>query len=184
MPDLPATAHAVLGLVAVHPDQTAHELAAFAGRSVGQFFPVTRSHVFTELARLAREGLVDADDAGGRRTHRITAAGTGELDRWLADAEVAPDRLRSPFLLRLFFADRLGPDQVAALLDEFEAVTVARRDALAVTVAKLTDPASAFRRATALAGLRQLDAQLAWAAEVRPTLAPPTTISTTSRRGS
>ena len=56
---LPATAYVVLGLVAIRP-MTGYELTGFAERSIGNFFPLTRSHIYSELDRLGRLGLLAA----------------------------------------------------------------------------------------------------------------------------
>jgi DNA-binding PadR family transcriptional regulator len=172
---LPATAYVVLGLVSVRP-MSGYELAAYAERSIGNFFPLTRSHIYSELDRLGRLGLLEATEiaqqnAPTKRVYQITPDGSGELRRWLGDAVMKEERSRSLFLVRIFFGDRTSPERLAALLDEFESAARARRDRLAAIADKLADrPASVFRRSTAMFGLRREQASLDWVAEVRPML--------------
>lgn len=172
---LSATTYAVLGLVSIRP-MTGYELAAYAERSIGNFFPLTRSHIYSELDRLGRLGLLEAteiaqDNAPTKRVYKITPDGSDELRHWLKDAVMKEERSRSLFLVRIFFGDRMSPERLAALLDEFESAAQARRDRLAAMVDKLADrPASVFRRSAAMFGLHREQANLDWVAQVRPML--------------
>jgi DNA-binding PadR family transcriptional regulator len=172
---LAATGYVVLGLVSIRP-MTGYELAAYAERSIANFFPLTRSHIYSELGRLGRLGLLDAteieqESAPAKRVYQITPAGRDELRDWLGGTTMKEERSRSLFLVRIFFGDRSSPEQLAALLDDFESRAVVRRDRLAAIADKLADrPASVFRRSTALFGVRREQANLDWVAEVRPML--------------
>jgi PadR family transcriptional regulator, regulatory protein AphA len=172
---LSATTYVVLGLVSIRPT-TGYDLTAYAERSIGNFFPLTRSHIYSELDRLGRLGLLEAteieqDNAPTKRVYEITAAGRDELRHWLDDPVISEERSRSLFLVRIFFGDRCSPEQLASLLDDFESRAVIRRDHLAAMAEKLADrPGSVFRRSTALLGLRREQANLDWVAEVRPML--------------
>ena len=172
---LSATTNVVLGLVSIRP-MTGYELAAYAEQSIGNFFPLTRSHIYSELDRLGRLGLLEATEitqekAPTKRVYEITPEGSDELRRWLEDAVMKEERSRSLFLVRIFFGDRTSPEHLATLLDEFESAARARRDRLAAIADMLADrPASVFRRSTAMFGLRQEQANLDWVAEVRPVL--------------
>ncbi len=172
---LSATTYVVLGLVSIRPI-TGYELAGYAERSIGNFFPLTRSHIYSELERLGRLGLLEAteiaqESAPTKRVYEITPDGSDELRHWLEDAVMKEERSRSLFLVRIFFGDRSSPAHLAVLLDEFESAARARRDRLAAMVDKLADrPASVFRRSTAMFGLRREQANLDWVVEVRPML--------------
>ena len=172
---LSATTYVVLGLVSIRP-MSGYELAAYAERSIGNFFPLTRSHIYSELDRLGRLGLLEAteiaqENAPTKRVYEITPGGSDELRRWLGNAVMKEERSRSLFLVRIFFGDRTSPERLAALLDEFESAARVRRDRLAAIADKLADrPASVFRRSTAMFGLRREQANLDWVAEVRPML--------------
>ena len=173
--ELPATAYVVLGLVSIRP-MTGYELAGYAERSIGNFFPLTRSHIYSELDRLDGLGLLEAteiaqENAPTKRVHEITPAGSDELHRWLEGTMMSEGRSRNLFLVRIFFGDRATPERLAALLDEFELAARFRRGQLASIVEKLADrPGSVFRRSTAMFGLRREQANLDWVADVRPML--------------
>jgi DNA-binding PadR family transcriptional regulator len=173
--ELSPTGYVVLGLVSVRP-RAGHELAAYAERSIANFFPLTRSHIYSELDRLRRLGLLEAtevpqDRFPTKRVYEITTEGEGLLRWWLEESPVAPDRQRNLFLVRVFFADRMSPARLQALLAEYEAEALARRDRLGEVVERLADrPQAAFRRATAMFGARREQAKLDWVADVRPLL--------------
>lgn len=172
---LPATAHVVLGLVSIRP-MTGYELAGYAERSIGNFFPLTRSHIYAELDRLGRLGLLEATEipqetAPTKRVYEITRAGSEALQRWLEDDDMFEERSRNLFLVRIFFGDRTSPDRIEALLNDYENAARARRDHLTAVVDRLADrPGSVFRRSTAMYGVRREQAKLDWIAEVRPML--------------
>jgi DNA-binding PadR family transcriptional regulator len=162
----------VLGLVSIRPG-AGHELAGFSERSIGNFFPIARSQVYSELDRLCRLGLLSVTEVPQhrwptKRVYEVTDAGAAELRRWLEDGTVPAERSRNLFLVRIFFGDRVSADRLDALLDEYEANARADRDALAVIVDRLADrPQSAFPRATAMYGMRHAQATLDWVADVR-----------------
>jgi DNA-binding PadR family transcriptional regulator len=172
---LSATTYVVLGLVSIRP-MTGYELAAYAERSIGSFFSLTRSHIYSELDRLGGLGLLEATEiaqemAPTKRVYEITPDGSDELRLWLEGAALKEERSRSLFLVRVFFGDRTSPEHLAALLDEFESAARDRRDRLAMLADKLAErPGSVFRRSTAMLGLRREQANLDWVAEMRPML--------------
>jgi DNA-binding PadR family transcriptional regulator len=179
----------VLGLVSVCP-ATGYELTAFAGRSIANFFPLTRSHIYTELNHLAGLGLLHVTETGpvrgpAKKQYAITPAGADELQRWLDGTELSEERTRSLFLVRIFFGDRTSPDRMAAVLDAYETAAFHRRDRLSAIVDRLADrPDAVFRRATAMFGVRLEQARLDWVAEARPLLlaaaAAPPSVRTTA----
>ncbi len=172
---LPATAYVVLGLVSVRPT-SGHELAGFARRSVGNFFPLTRSHIYLELDRLCRLGFLEATEVEQerlptKRVYAITRAGAEVLRRWVDEAGLEPERQRNLFLVRVFFGDSMTPDGLGAMLDAYEAAARAARDRFGEIVDRLADrPEAVFRRSTAMFGVRREQAKLDWLADVRPLL--------------
>ena len=172
---LPPTSYVVLGLVSVRPT-TGHDLAAFAERSIGQFFSLTRSHMYSELDRLCRLGLLDVTEIEqerfpAKRVYEMTEEGEAVLAVWLDESEFVPERQRNLFLVRIFFGDRMSHARMEALLDSYERGVRARRDRLAEVVDRLAErPQSTFRRATAMYGLAQVQAMLDWVEQVRPLL--------------
>jgi DNA-binding PadR family transcriptional regulator len=165
----------VLGLVSVRPT-TGYELTALAERSIANFFPLTRSHIYTELNHLAGLGLLRVTETARvngptKKEYEITPTGADELQRWLDETDLSEERTRSLFLVRIFFGDRTSPERMAAVLNAYETAALARRDRLAAMVDMLADrPEAVFRRATAMFGVRREQARLDWVAEARPLL--------------
>ena len=172
---LSATAYVVLGLISVRP-AAGHELAGFSDRSIGNFFPIARSQIYSELERLCELGLLSVMEVPQRRwptkrVYQMTESGEAELRRWLVEAPVQAERHRNLFLVRVFFGDQVPPERLEALLGEHQANARAHRDTLAAVAEDLADrPQAAFRRATALYGLHHAQATLDWVAEVRSIL--------------
>jgi DNA-binding PadR family transcriptional regulator len=172
---LSATAYVVLGLVSIRP-MTGYALAGFAERSIGNFFPLTRSHIYSELDRLRGLGFLHAtevaqENAPTKWVYEITAEGSAALQRWLDKTAVSDERSRNLFLVRIFFGNRTSPGQMAVLLDEYEAAARTRRDRLAAVADRLAGrPESVFPRSTAMFGVHREQAKLDWVAEVRPML--------------
>jgi DNA-binding PadR family transcriptional regulator len=172
---LPATAYVVLGLVSIRP-VAGYALMGFAERSIGNFFPLTRSHIYSELDRLRGLGFlasteVAQENAPTKWVYEITSEGRDALQRWLDDTEVGEERWRNLFLVRIFFGDHMSTEQMTGLLDGYEAAARARRDHLAAVADWLADrPGSVFRRSTAMFGVHREQAKLDWVAEVRPML--------------
>lgn len=172
---LPATAFVVLGLVSSQP-RSGHELSAYAQRSIGQFFPLTRSHVYSELERLCRLGLLKATEVEQerfptKRVYEITDEGERVLADWLDESDPPAERQRNLFLVQVFLGDRMSPERLEELLDSYEREVRARRDRFAEMAETLADrPQSRFRRATAVFGVFQAQAKLDWLEQVRPVL--------------
>src|ERR1700737_1279890 len=93
---LPATAFVGPGLVSIRP-VAGYALMGFAERSIGNFFPLTRSHIYSELDRLRGLGFlasteVAQENAPTKWVYEITAAGSDALQRWLEESELGEER--------------------------------------------------------------------------------------------
>lgn len=109
--------HGLLGLLVDDPGSGWDLLKRFE-RSLAFVWPATQSQLYTELNRMAGEGLVEATEVGprNRKEYAITTAGRAELERWLTQTE--PDRVRrDEGLLRVFFLWTVDPDQARAYLE-------------------------------------------------------------------
>ena len=109
---LNATGAALLGLLRDGP-LSGYALARRAADELGDYWTVTRSQVYRELAAMAASGLVAAEETGprDRRPYRLTGEGRGALRAWL-HSEPGADVVRIPFLLRLAFLDELAPERL------------------------------------------------------------------------
>jgi DNA-binding PadR family transcriptional regulator len=111
-----ALRHALLGLLARGP-ASGWDLQQSFDSSLAQVWPASHSQVYSELNKLAGEGLVSVASEGPRRRKEYTLARAGRLEwlRWMAEESNAQPR-RSEMLLRVFFLDLIPADGAAELL--------------------------------------------------------------------
>lgn len=154
---------------------TGGELVRVAELRIGQFWSLTRSQVYRELAVLERDGLVAPGTPGTResRPFRITDHGSAAYRTWLA-SPLPPDTIRIPVLLAVSFGGALDPSSLRQLLETEKARHAERArdlEQLDGALAALTPP-DPWARATVQFGLRYERAVLEWFAtlprEVRP----------------
>ena len=117
--ELSATAYVILGFLGLGP-MSGYEIKAFVDKSSRFFWAASYGQIYPELRRLAEAGLIEgkAEPQGGRRrtVYRLTAGGRNELRDWLArDPQVL--ELRDEGLLKLFFADAIGPEGAIEILE-------------------------------------------------------------------
>lgn len=113
--------YAILGFLSIHP-MSGYDLKKAFDESVGHFWTADQAQIYRTLTSLIDDGLVEAnhieqEGKPDRKEHRLTAAGTDELDDWVTAYE-EPQPTREPFLLRVFFAGRLGPQQAGQMLTQ------------------------------------------------------------------
>ena len=84
-----------------------YQLRAEFEASTGATWPLNVGQVYTTLARLERDGLVEATgeaDPDGRVTYRITDAGRAEVLRWFATPVDRESRPRDELAIKLAMA--------------------------------------------------------------------------------
>jgi len=171
---LPESTYAVLGLVDKLPRSSGYDLVGVAGRSFAHFWPISQTLLYRELNRLADLGWVNATRVEQERSpskwiYETTRPGQEALTDWLADPATARGTVRSGFLLHFFFAERMRPDQVRALLEDYRAALTAQIDEFSELVEKLatmSTPGARTGRLSALHGLRTAQARLQWIVDV------------------
>ncbi len=93
--------------------------------ATGQMWPLNVGQVYTTLARLERDGLVEAHmEADGQKMYRLTGAGRAELDTWFSGAisrEAAP---RQELAIKLIFAVRSPSADVGQVIQTQRAATM------------------------------------------------------------
>ena len=114
---LNATQGSLLGFLHDGP-ATGWDLIEEVRRGLARFWNVTSSHVYRELRTLETEGLIRAGDPGprDRRPFRITPAGRRAFVRWIRE-EPAPEQIRVPLLVTLWFAKHLDDATLARFLE-------------------------------------------------------------------
>jgi DNA-binding PadR family transcriptional regulator len=165
--------HAILGLLDLAP-MTGYDLKKTFDSSVAHFWAADQAQIYRTLAALVDDGAVDVrvvpqEGRPDRREHRITDAGRRRLETWLG-SPLEPDRIREPFLARVFFAGREDPAVARRLLAERRAATEERLTALRSLPGPAGTTAERLRTATLSYGVRQLEAELAWIDETAAAL--------------
>ncbi|MDQ3306932.1 MAG: PadR family transcriptional regulator [Actinomycetota bacterium] len=176
LPDLPDSCQATLGLVAIRP-ASGYDLVAFADRSIAYFWPIPRSRLYRDLARLEELGLVAGThvpqkSAPDKRVYEITEAGQAVQTAWLEAPTLPAIPSRNGLLLKVFMARHTRPEVLEPVLRGYrEAVELHLTD-LQVIVDRLTDnPGAAFGRLTARWGVVHAEASLAWLDEAEALVA-------------
>lgn len=113
---LNATAASLLGFLHERP-LSGYELASTAQRVIGNFWTLTQSQVYRELASMAEAGLVVPGERGARdrRRYALTDAGRRAFAAWI-DRPPGPETIRHPLLLVLSFGRFVPPARLAAYL--------------------------------------------------------------------
>ncbi len=109
---LNATAASLLGFLHEGP-MTGWDLVAVAQQRIGDFWTLTQSQVYRELAAMAGAGLVELGRPGprDRKPYLITEAGRAAFREWI-DREPALEQIRFPLLLSIMFAGHTSPVMV------------------------------------------------------------------------
>jgi PadR family transcriptional regulator, regulatory protein AphA len=119
MSNLSPTARVILGLLALG-DRTGYDMKQTIDRSTRFFWGASYGQIYPELRRLEAAGLVVSreEPRGGvqRRAFELTEAGRAELDSWLTADGPDTFAIRDEGLLRLFFGELVGEDDLLRLV--------------------------------------------------------------------
>ena len=172
-PPLNATAAALLGLLLDGP-RTGWDLMAAAQERIGEFWTLTQSQVYRELAAMAERGLLSTGPTGARerKPYEITPDGRAAFAEWVA-AEPGEDQVRIPLLLTIAFAGHLPEARLTEIVATRRAVHEERLAGYRSARQALDDlgETASARRATLAFGLRYEQAVLEWFDEL-PGLLP------------
>jgi DNA-binding PadR family transcriptional regulator len=162
---LNATAASLLGFLHWGP-MSGWDLAATAEEVIGDFWSLTRSQVYRELAWMAEAGLIEAGERGSRerQPYALTDAGRAAFDAW-ANEPPGVETIRFPLLLKLSFGRYLPPERLAAFVRDHRAVHSRRLSDYEAEAAR-ADPrlgaGDPYREATLAFGIAYERAVLAW----------------------
>ncbi|MCA1655058.1 MAG: PadR family transcriptional regulator [Pseudonocardiaceae bacterium] len=163
MRTLNATAASLLGLL--HDGAlTGWDLVATAQERIGNFWTLTQSQVYRELARMTEDGLVTVGAPGprDRKPYTITDAGRRAFTEWL-DGAPAHDQIRVPLLLTILFSGHLRPGRLAEILAAGRAAHAERLAVYRRHEKRLVEaPSEKLRLATLRFGIRHEEAAIAW----------------------
>jgi len=176
---LPATTFAVMGLLSQGP-RSGYDLASYAELSIANFWSVAKSQVYRELSRLESLGFVDATEVKqqalpDKRIYSLTKKGQAALIEWLNTPQPQPDRMRSMFLLKVFFGNLIDQEELIGMIEEHGKHARETFIHLSSIVEQLeTDPNMEYVLATARLGTKVLEATADWADETIKALKKPT----------
>ncbi len=131
---LTETSYIVLGLVEFAEPATPYDLKQIAQLSTVEFWSVPHTQLYTECARLAKEGLLSEqrEQTGRRRRiYSLTKGGRQALADWLAEPTDDLYEVRDPGTLKLFFGGdpaMLATSQLAAHKRQLEGYQQLRKD--------------------------------------------------------
>ncbi|MGH3500967.1 MAG: PadR family transcriptional regulator [Nocardioidaceae bacterium] len=160
------TAASLLGLLATG-DMSGYQLHQTAQTVFGDFWTVTRSQIYRELATMAASGLVAAGEEGprSRRPYHLTDTGHDAFAEWIGQ-EPGPEVIRFPLLMTINFGAWLGRDRLlefAAAQRPAHESRLARYRDIAATAEEHDQP---YAGATVAFGIHYEQAVLAWMDEL------------------
>jgi PadR family transcriptional regulator, regulatory protein AphA len=119
-PTLGPPAYVVLGMIGLGA-RSGYEIKQMVELSIRFFWTISQAQIYPSLETLERAGLITgrAEPRGKRprRVYDMTEQGQAELRRWLSQDEPTPFELRDIAMVKLFFAEAMGPEQALALLE-------------------------------------------------------------------
>lgn len=112
--------YVLLGLLDAEP-RYGYELKAVFERFLGGTWTLNIGQIYTTLAKLERDGLVESQvvPQGGtpdRKVHALTDSGRAMLRAWTEVAEVGPVRLRDELFLKVAVCSLTNPGAAARLI--------------------------------------------------------------------
>lgn len=123
---LNATAASLLGFLHDGP-MTGWDLVATAQQRIGDFWSLTTSQVYRELAALESAGLIEAGERGprDRKPFTLTDAGRAAFRTWV-ERDPGPETIRFPLLLTIGFGRHIPPEQLARIVSHHRDIHAAR----------------------------------------------------------
>ena len=165
-----ATAASLLGFLHERP-MSGWDLVATADAIIGDFWSVTRSQVYRELAAMEAAGLVVAGPPGPRerRPYELTAAGRAAFREWLQQPPGA-EQIRYPLLLTIAFGRHLPPARLASFVAEHRVIHEQRLAGYRALKAEAGEHLDDYATATLDFGIRYEAAVLDWFDHLPPGL--------------
>ncbi|WP_067856412.1 PadR family transcriptional regulator [Nocardia shimofusensis] len=156
---LNSTAASLLGFLHEGP-MSGWDLVTLAQDRIGDFWTITQSQVYRELAAMAAHGLVEKGEAGARdRTpYHLTDAGREAFLEWVV-RDPGAETIRVPLLLSMHFGEHITPERLAVIIAANREI---HRDRLARYLADEDKDMPAHQRATLEFGVGYERAVLAW----------------------
>src|SRR3954462_9759642 len=129
----------------------------------GDTWPLNIGQIYTTLARLERDGLVEpaGDDGDGHQIYALTDAGRAELEQWFATPVARADRPRDELAIKLAVALSVSDVDVREVLQTQRAATLRDLQDLTAQKRELVDGDIAYLIALD-SFIFQADAEARW----------------------
>ena len=164
MPSRPlnATAASLLGFLHEGP-MTGWDLVRRAQERIGDFWSLTRSQVYRELAAMESEGLIEAGirEARDRRPYTLTEAGRAAFTEWVV-REPGPESIRYPLLLTMAFGRYVPAERMSEFVSAHRAAHAERLASYERAHEEMPEGGDQYARATLEFGLTYERAVLTW----------------------
>ncbi|MGF6888400.1 DNA-binding PadR family transcriptional regulator [Nocardia sp. GAS34] len=166
---LNSTAASLLGFLHEGP-MAGWDLVSVAQDRIGDFWTITQSQVYRELATMSRIGLVQKGETGAReRTpYRITEAGREAFAQWIA-RDPGAETIRVPLLLTLAFGEFVESERLHRIIAANRAIHEQRLERY---LGDTDESMSRYERATLDFGIGYERAVLDWFDRLPTLLAP------------
>ncbi len=167
--ELNSTAASLLGFLHEGP-MAGWDLVTMAQERIGDFWTITQSQVYRELATMDRKGLVRKGETGVReRTpYHITEAGREAFVQWIA-RDPGAETIRVPLLLTLAFGEFVEPARLNRIIAANRTIHERRLEHYLTDV---DEPKSRCERATLDFGISYERTVLEWFDRLPSLLAP------------
>jgi DNA-binding PadR family transcriptional regulator len=184
---LNATAASLLGFLHDGP-MSGWDLVATAQSRIGDFWSLTQSQVYRELAAMAANGLVEAQERGrrDRRPYAITDAGRAAFAAWVS-REPDPETIRFPLLLTVMFGRHVPAERMAAIVAKHRQVhadRLASYEQIDAALPPEATEAEPYAIATLRFGIAYERAMLDWFDNLPPAIAEGQSTVTSRKRSS
>lgn len=165
-PTLNATAASLLGFLHEGP-MTGWDLVAVAQQRIGDFWSLTQSQVYRELATMADRGLVEAGERGSRdkRPYAITSTGRSAFRDWV-ERMPGDETIRFPLLLTLAFGRHLPAGRLTTMLEQHRLIHSERLRDYRLQLEEVEATEDLYARATLDFGITYEEAVLEWFARL------------------
>ncbi len=134
--------HGLLGLLSLN-SASGYDLSKLFSESLNYFWMANQSQIYRELDKMEKSGWVYSETVEqsarpNKRVYSITAKGSKELVGWLKDKGIEQLLvIRSPLLMKIFFAGKTDRTEVVATLEAFAEECVSRRQVITEEVAQI-----------------------------------------------
>jgi len=114
--------YAILGLLQSQPMHGYEMFQQFKNTTLGEIVHIEMSQMYAFLKKLERLEYIEAQlELQGtrppRKVYRLTEAGHALFFRWLTEPVIRPREIRIFFLIKLYFAQQLKPQEIPALVN-------------------------------------------------------------------